>query len=98
MPRRTRQRSLTRATEARQWIPAVGSRLRKPVRGSGAVVVPTRYGPERGGVLSDGGSGRQWLIDDKELQRALSSYNELQLEAVHLLMYLFTPIQHQEDR
>ncbi|XVF75750.1 hypothetical protein PTKIN_Ptkin13bG0212100 [Pterospermum kingtungense] len=34
------------------------------------------------------GSG---LIDDKELQRALSSYNEsFSLRTVHLLMYLFT--------
>jgi len=39
-------------------------------------------------VADQDGSG---LIDDKELQRALSSYNQsFSLRTVHLLMYLFT--------
>jgi len=39
-------------------------------------------------VADQDGSG---LVDDKELQRALSSYNQsFSLRTVHLLMYLFT--------
>ncbi|XP_018808876.1 calcium-binding protein CBP-like [Juglans regia] len=40
------------------------------------------------GIADQDGSG---IIDDKELQRALSSYNQsFSLRTVHLLMYLFT--------
>ncbi|KAG0448189.1 hypothetical protein HPP92_027971 [Vanilla planifolia] len=52
---------------------------------------PPGNGPQLGGVLSDGRSGWEGFIDDKELQRALSSYNQsFSLRTVHLLMYMFT--------
>uniref|UniRef100_A0A0E0MC98 EF-hand domain-containing protein n=1 Tax=Oryza punctata TaxID=4537 RepID=A0A0E0MC98_ORYPU len=63
-------------------------RVRQPVRVAGAVGVPSRDGSQRGGAADRDGSG---MIDDKELQSALSGYSQsFSLRTVHLLMYLFT--------
>ncbi|KAH0972145.1 hypothetical protein GBA52_024301 [Prunus armeniaca] len=83
----------------RRGIPAIVSGLWKPVRGSGAVVVPTRYGPERGGLLSDGGSGRQWLHRRQGVaESSVVIQSELQLEDCSSSHVPLHPNQHQEDR
>ncbi|KAK4769468.1 hypothetical protein SAY86_027618 [Trapa natans] len=67
------------------------STVRESVHVAIAVAVPPGDGSERGDVLSDGGSRRSGFIDDKELQRSLSSYSQaFSMRTVHLLMYNFT--------
>ncbi|KAI7992105.1 hypothetical protein LOK49_LG12G02709 [Camellia lanceoleosa] len=45
----------------RRRLPSSGAALRKPIRISDAIGLPTRLGSERGDLLPDGGSGWKWL-------------------------------------
>ncbi|KAK9922096.1 hypothetical protein M0R45_030577 [Rubus argutus] len=73
------------SSRRRRRIPGAGSGLRKPLRGSGAVVFPARTDPNVVACFQIADQDGSGFIDDKELQKALSSYNQsFSLRTVHL--------------
>ncbi|CAA6663587.1 unnamed protein product [Spirodela intermedia] len=80
------------AVRGGRGLPAGGANAGvHPVRSAGAVAVSPGTDPSLVACFQAADQDGSGLIDDKELQRALSSYNQsFSIRTVHLLMYLFT--------